>query len=148
MFFASGTSALLFETVWFRLAGLTFGNSVWASSMVLAAFMAGLAIGNALAATSSRRSMDPLRLYAALEMTVGISGLLLVFALVRLSELLAPLFRPLIDSPALLNATRLGSAAALMIQRDRSGLPLQDRPETRPRSRHRSQTPMRSGSTD
>jgi predicted membrane-bound spermidine synthase len=48
IFFLSGASALLFETLWFNQAGLVFGNSVWASSLVLAAFMAGLAMGNGL----------------------------------------------------------------------------------------------------
>lgn len=31
-FFLSGAASLLFETLWFRLAALAFGNSVWASS--------------------------------------------------------------------------------------------------------------------
>jgi hypothetical protein len=44
----SGSAALLFQTLWFRQAGLAFGNSIWASSLVLASFMGGLALGNAL----------------------------------------------------------------------------------------------------
>ncbi len=31
--FISGASALVFETLWFHQAGLTFGNSLWASSL-------------------------------------------------------------------------------------------------------------------
>jgi len=54
-FFASGASALIFETLWFRQAGLAFGNSIWASSLVLSGFMAGLALGNALAWALGRR---------------------------------------------------------------------------------------------
>ena len=50
LFFLSGAAALLFETLWFRLATLAFGNSVWASSLVLSSFMMGLALGNAWAA--------------------------------------------------------------------------------------------------
>lgn len=46
LFFLSGATALVFETLWFRLAGLAFGNSLWATSVVLASFMGGLAIGN------------------------------------------------------------------------------------------------------
>ena len=45
IFFASGASALIFETLWFRQAGLAFGNSIWASSLVLSGFMGGLALG-------------------------------------------------------------------------------------------------------
>ena len=41
MFFLSGAAALIFATLWFRQAGLSFGNSMWASSLVLAGFMAG-----------------------------------------------------------------------------------------------------------
>jgi hypothetical protein len=33
VFFLSGVSALLFETLWFREAGLVFGNGIWASSL-------------------------------------------------------------------------------------------------------------------
>jgi len=58
-FFASGASALVFETLWFRQAGLAFGNSIWASSLVLSAFMAGLALGNTLAAAAGPRGPRP-----------------------------------------------------------------------------------------
>jgi predicted membrane-bound spermidine synthase len=115
VFFASGMSALLFETAWFRLAGLTFGNSVWASSMVLASFMGGLALGNALAARASRARLHPLRMYALLEAAIAISGVALVFAFPLLSERFAPLFAPLIDRVSLLNALRLTLAGALML---------------------------------
>ena len=45
VFFVSGVAGLLFETLWFSQAGLVLGNSIWASSLVLAAFMGGLAVG-------------------------------------------------------------------------------------------------------
>ena len=45
VFFLSGVAGLVFEALWFRMAGLTFGNSVWASSLVLSSFMGGLALG-------------------------------------------------------------------------------------------------------
>ena len=59
--FASGAAALIFETLWFRQTGLVVGNGVWASSLALAAFMAGLALGQplrslAMARTSGIRS--------------------------------------------------------------------------------------------
>ena len=112
--FASGMAALVFETLWFRVAGLSLGNGVWASSLVLAAFMAGLALGNALAARRGDRAADPGRVYAALELTIGVSGLLLVLGLPAATPLLAPLLRDLRDTPWLLNAVRLGLAFAAM----------------------------------
>ncbi len=78
VFFASGAAALLFETLWFRQAGLVLGNTVWATALVTASFMAGLAIGNALAARYGRRVPRPLLTFALMELTVGASGVALV----------------------------------------------------------------------
>jgi hypothetical protein len=39
--FLSGMGALIFETLWLRLSGLAFGNSVWAAALILSSFMAG-----------------------------------------------------------------------------------------------------------
>src|ERR1043166_9751617 len=72
--FLSGISALVFETLWLRLSGLAFGNSVWAAALILSSFMAGLALGNAIAASSRIRRWRPLRLYAALEVAVAFFG--------------------------------------------------------------------------
>jgi spermidine synthase len=115
VFFLSGASALLFETLWFRLAGLTFGNSVWASSTVLGSFMAGLALGNWLAGRRAPKSERPARLYALLEVSIGVSGLALVLLFPLLTGLFAPLFRILQPQPAALNAVRLGIAFVLMV---------------------------------
>ena len=78
IFFASGASALVFETLWFHQAGLALGNSLWASSLVLAGFMGGLALGNALAARWGDRLPDPVRSYAWLELTIAVTGVGLV----------------------------------------------------------------------
>ena len=66
--FLSGTGALIFETLWLRLSGLAFGNSTWAAALILSSFMAGLALGNALAASSRIRRWRPLHFYAVLEL--------------------------------------------------------------------------------
>src|SRR3954465_13298449 len=89
--FLSGISALIFETLWLRLSGLAFGNSIWAAALILSSFMGGLAIGTAIAA-SAKFGTPPLRLYAALEIAVAVCGCTIVFALPVLGELLRPLF--------------------------------------------------------
>src|SRR3954466_10703463 len=90
IFFASGVSALIFETLWFRQAGLAFGNSVWASALVLSGFMGGLAGGNALAARYADRLRNALRAYAIAEIAIGITGIGLVYLLPVLGVVLAP----------------------------------------------------------
>ena len=92
-FFFSGAAGLLFETLWFRVAGLTLGNSLWASNIVLASFMAGLAVGNAIAARPRRLLRHPLRLYAVAEAVVGVVGVAIVFLLPALSPVMGRLLR-------------------------------------------------------
>ena len=75
VFFASGASALIFETLWFRQAGLAFGNSIWASSLVLSGFMAGLALGNALVARAGARLSNPVRAYAFAEAAIALKAI-------------------------------------------------------------------------
>src|SRR3990172_12043281 len=113
--FLSGAAALLFETLWFRQASLAFGNSVWAASLVLAAFMAGLGLGSALAARRGRGLRHPARAYAALELLIGASRLALVLLLPRLAPLLAPLLRSLLDHPLALGAARFALSGLLLV---------------------------------
>src|SRR5204863_1609997 len=77
--FLSGCSALLFQTLWLRLSGLAFGNSVWSAALILSSFMAGLALGSAIAASMTLSRRRPLPVYAGLEMIVAIFGCTLVF---------------------------------------------------------------------
>ena len=115
LFFLSGAAGLCFETLWFHQAGLAFGSSVAASSIVLASFMAGMAIGNGVAARLAARVHRPLRVYAALELAIGACGLALVRWLPSLAPALADALRPLVDSPAALSAARLGAGFALLL---------------------------------
>ena len=115
IFFLSGASALIFESLWFRLAGLSLGNSVWSASLVLAAFMGGLALGNGLVARLHRRVLRPVRLYAALEFAIGIGGIAVVLILPRLPSILGPVLGGITDLPMLLNTVRLTIAFGFLV---------------------------------
>ncbi len=107
VFFLSGVSALLFETLWFYQAGLALGNSVWAQGLVLASFMSGLAVGNGVMGAIKRQPARPLRFYAALETLIALLGVAVVYSLPRLAPLLVPFYRPFLDQPAILNPLRV-----------------------------------------
>ena len=113
--FLSGAAALLFETLWLRRAGLMLGSSVWASSIVLAGFMLGLAVGNALAARWAARMSRPLRSYALLELCVGVAGTAVVLVTPVLTPVLAPLFRWLGSATGASNFLRLAVAFVLVL---------------------------------
>ena len=81
VFFLSGFAALVFETLWFRQAGLAFGNSVWSATLVLSSFMGGLALGNGLMLRFGKKLTRPIWFYALLETLIAIAGLLIVLVL-------------------------------------------------------------------
>ncbi|MDD9943164.1 MAG: fused MFS/spermidine synthase [Myxococcales bacterium] len=114
-FFASGAAALGFEALWFHQAGLAFGHSVTASALVLSAFMAGMATGNAAAARVGDRLAHPLRWYALLEVLIAASGIGLVHLLPELVNTLSGLTVAMADTPSSLGAARLGSAWLLLL---------------------------------
>src|SRR6266496_401678 len=105
--FLSGIGALIFETLWLRLSGLAFGNSVWAAALILSSFMAGLALGNAIAASSKVRRWRPLHLYVVLELAVALFGCTIVFGLPLLGGWMRPVFQTLWDHHAALIGLRL-----------------------------------------
>ncbi len=113
VFLVSGAAALVFETLWFRQAGLALGNTVWASALVTASFMAGLAIGNAGVTRWGRRVRQPLLAYAGLEVLVGVTGLGLVLVFPLVGHALAPLMGAL--GGLALNALRVAVSFALLL---------------------------------
>jgi spermidine synthase len=74
LFFLSGACGLIYQVIWARLFGLVFGNTIYASSTVLAAFMGGLALGSAWGGTPRAQRYNGLKLYAFLELCVGVLG--------------------------------------------------------------------------
>ena len=123
--FLSGIGALIFETLWLRLSGLAFGNSVWAAALILSSFMAGLALGNALAASSRIRRWRPLHLYAVLEVLVAFFGCTIVFGLPVLGEWMRPVWQTLWNyQPTLLGLRFIVSFLVLLVPTTAMGLTL------------------------
>jgi spermidine synthase len=92
LFFFSGLLSLIFQVVWLKKLVLVFGNTVWAVSTLLTAFMAGLAIGSWFFGRVADRSGSPLRLYGMLEGFIGLYGLLSLLILSKLPLLYIPLY--------------------------------------------------------
>jgi spermidine synthase len=77
LFLASGCAALIYEIVWFHLLRLVIGASALSVGLVLAAFMGGMFLGSLLFSRLVSRHRNPLRVYAFLELGVGLFGLLM-----------------------------------------------------------------------
>ncbi|MDH5607778.1 MAG: hypothetical protein OEY93_12935, partial [Anaerolineae bacterium] len=75
IFLFSGATSLVYETLWSRQLHLVFGVSQLAIATLLAAFMAGLALGGFFAARWAGRIKRPLLVYAGLEAFIGLYAL-------------------------------------------------------------------------
>ncbi len=71
-FFLSGAAGLVYEVLWMRSLALSFGHTVWAVTTVLVVFMGGLALGSFFVGRFVDRFKDPVRLYALLELGIGV----------------------------------------------------------------------------
>src|SRR3984893_9039915 len=81
LYTASGAAALVYEVTWTRLLTLQIGHTVAAVSIVLAAFMGGLAVGAWLAGRFPPPAARRLQAYAALETLAALIALALPIAL-------------------------------------------------------------------
>ncbi|MGO9568175.1 MAG: fused MFS/spermidine synthase [Desulfomonilaceae bacterium] len=80
LFFASGISGLMYQIVWLRMLSRTTGVSIHATATVVAAFMAGLALGSFILGKFVDKRDDPLRIYALLELCVAGTVFLIPYA--------------------------------------------------------------------
>ncbi len=86
-FFLSGASALIYEVVWTRQLSLVFGVTLYAISAVLASFMAGLALGSALAGSFADRLRWPALFYALCEIGIALAGVVSPQAIKQLTPI-------------------------------------------------------------
>ena len=84
LFFFTGTTGLVYQVIWTRMLGQVVGNTTEAVGLVLAAFMAGLALGSWRGGLWADRRTDPLRAYALLEVGVAVCALAIPYAFEQL----------------------------------------------------------------
>ncbi|MBE9528355.1 MAG: fused MFS/spermidine synthase, partial [Proteobacteria bacterium] len=69
--FASGVAALLLEVTWSRYFHLILGTSIYAFSIVIAAFLMGLSTGSLVMRKYMNRIKNPLLLFAYIEVLIA-----------------------------------------------------------------------------
>ena len=74
----SGMAALIYEVLWSRELSLIFGSTVYAVSMMLAAFMSGLSLGAIVGGRWADRSKNLFAMFGFLELGIAIFGLLTI----------------------------------------------------------------------
>jgi len=81
LFIGSGCAALIYEIVWLQLLQLVVGVSPVSLGVLLGTFMGGMCLGSLLLPRYIARRHHPLRVYACLELGIGVIGLIVLFAM-------------------------------------------------------------------
>ncbi|MHC4846494.1 MAG: fused MFS/spermidine synthase, partial [Planctomycetota bacterium] len=115
LFFLSGACGLVYQVVWTRLLTHVFGTTALAVGTVLAAFMSGLAVGAWLLGRLADRSANPLRLYAKLEIGLGLAALLAHLLLHDISPVYVGVYELFGRSAAALGVARFVLAFVLVM---------------------------------
>ena len=115
LFFLSGIASLIYQVLWLRRLSVIFGVTVYAASTVLAAFMAGLAIGSLLAGHVLRRRIPALRAFGIAEVLVGVTALASPLLLEAASSIYLTLHRAAPESLGLLTMARLLCSFAILV---------------------------------
>ncbi|MCI0514897.1 fused MFS/spermidine synthase [candidate division KSB1 bacterium] len=116
LFFLSGAAGLMYQLIWVRKLALIFGNTTYATSSVLTAFMGGLALGSYLIGKYADRIKSPLKFYGWLELGIGLAAILILFFLLPVSDAIYVwLFGILGNNAVIFNAVRFLLSILILI---------------------------------
>ncbi len=87
LFAGSGCSALIYEVAWYQVLQLALGSTAVSLGVLLATFMGGLCIGSIGLPRLKLGGRNPLRVYGALELGIGILGVVVTLAMPSVSRI-------------------------------------------------------------
>ena len=115
VFILSGAAGLMYESVWSRYLGLFVGHSAYAQIIVLVIFLGGMALGAIAVGRRSERMREPLVWYAAVEIIVGLIGLVFHDVFVGVTALAYDSIFPALPGPVAVVAVKWIIAALLIL---------------------------------
>jgi spermidine synthase len=75
LFAASGCAALIYEVVWLQLLQLVIGSTAVSMAVLLGTYMGGMCLGSLALPRLISAQRHPFRVYAALELGIGLIGI-------------------------------------------------------------------------
>jgi predicted membrane-bound spermidine synthase len=115
VFIFSGAAGLIYESIWSRYLGLFVGHSAYAQVIVLVIYLGGMSVGAALAARRSARIREPLIAYAAVEVVVGLLGLVFHDVFLAVSGFAYSTIFPALAGGAALSVVKWSLAGILIL---------------------------------
>ena len=88
-FIGSGCAALIYEIVWFQLLEFVIGSTAVSLAVLLGTFMGGMCLGSLAFARIVPAAIHPLKVYAAMELGIGLFAILILYTLPAAGDLYA-----------------------------------------------------------
>ncbi len=114
IFFFSGFAGLVYEVVYAKALGVTFGGTALAANTVLMTYMGGMALGAWLGGMVAEKSRKPLLLYALFEAAIGIYAAITPWLFSGIQSLYVALAFDTPPDAAGLTALRMALGAAVL----------------------------------
>src|SRR5690242_1627979 len=89
LFVGSGCAALIYEIVWLQLLQLVIGSSAVSLGVLLGTFMGGMCLGSLALGRFVPARWHPLRVYAFLELGIGLLGIAVLFLVPQVARVYA-----------------------------------------------------------
>jgi spermidine synthase len=87
LFVGSGCSALIYEIVWLQQLGLVLGATSVSLAILLTSFMGGMCLGSLALPRLVSATRHPLRVYAVLELLIGVCGIAILWGMPAVSRM-------------------------------------------------------------
>jgi predicted membrane-bound spermidine synthase len=101
LFALSGFAGLIYESIWSHYLKLFLGHAAYAQTLVLSIFMGGMALGSWISSRTSRRWPNLLLAYAAVELVIGLLGVVFHGVFVRTVDFAFITALPAVQNPLL-----------------------------------------------
>ncbi len=114
LFFLSGFSGLIYESIWTHYLKLLLGHAAYSQALVLVIFMGGMALGAWVTARYSTNIVNLFLGYAIVEGIIGLYGIFFHAIFTRVSDLIYFSITPGLNSLYLVSACKWVAASSII----------------------------------
>jgi len=115
LFFISGISGLIYESIWSQYLKQFLGHAAYSQTLVLVIYMGGMALGSWLAAIWANRVKDLLIWYAIVEIALGALAFVFHDFFIRYIDTSFSTILPFLGKPVLISLYKWGSSALIIL---------------------------------
>ena len=115
IFALSGSTGLIYASVWSHYLKLFLGHAAYAQCLVLIIFMGGMALGAWFVARNGQGLKNLLLAYAIVEGIIGLFGLIFHNTYVLITQISFESIIPVLGSPLTINLFKFGVASLLIL---------------------------------